>query len=532
MHNTYSAGVVTAYGAAKKAGYTGTYEEFCAEQAQFAQNAQQVREDKESVEQTVETFEETTVPAAVQAVTDEGITQVAAVNQAGATQVESIGSAGTTQVGNVNQAGSTQVAAVNQAGATQVQAVEDKGDEVIESIPQDYSELTAEVDELKNALDEIEETGKIRYVLPVNLLSTSTYKDKTSINADGEEYSIDNYATFGFIETFGVNKIYLTRAASSTTRAHENTLYAFYDENYSFISRPNRTTSVVDVPSGTKYVKFSIQRDYAIGNYSLMLEHADSGTLATSYSEFFEPYYSSLMNPLAHKKICSFGDSLAAGDNGDRTAKTWIDFVAEYFSADAYNRGIGSSCVTDETSAGVARTGYAYIDANGDAGQIRGVYSTQRTFENFPTEISPWMCNADRANTIPTDTDVVVIIAGTNDIGTVELDGFKMAYGQMLDNIIARVPNAKIYPCTLPFQQTYDLGSATDKATYNSYRQAIKEIASEYGFEFIDLRSEMGVNAQNYATYMSDVTHYATTKGKKKMAECVCKHLKDAIFIS
>lgn len=153
MHNTYSAGVVTAYGAAKKAGYTGTYEEFCAEQAQFAQNAQQVREDKESVEQTVETFEETTVPAAVQAVTDEGTTQVGRVNQAGATQVESIGSAGTTQVGNVNQAGTTQVAAVNQAGATQIQAVEDKGDEVIESIPQDYSELTAEVDELKNALD-------------------------------------------------------------------------------------------------------------------------------------------------------------------------------------------------------------------------------------------------------------------------------------------------------------------------------------------------------------------------------------------
>ena len=36
MANTYSAGIVTAYGAAKKAGYTGTYEEFCAEQASFA----------------------------------------------------------------------------------------------------------------------------------------------------------------------------------------------------------------------------------------------------------------------------------------------------------------------------------------------------------------------------------------------------------------------------------------------------------------------------------------------------------------
>lgn len=78
---------------------------------------------------------------------------VAAVNAAGTTQVGNVNAAGTTQVGNVNTAGTTQVAAVNQAGATQIQAVEDKGDEVIESIPQDYSELTAEVDELKNAFD-------------------------------------------------------------------------------------------------------------------------------------------------------------------------------------------------------------------------------------------------------------------------------------------------------------------------------------------------------------------------------------------
>lgn len=163
MHNTYSAGVVTAYGAAKKAGYTGTYEEFCAEQAQFAQNAQQVREDKESVEQTVETFEETTVPAAVQAVTDEGTTQVGRVNQAGSSQVESIGEAGTTQVGNVNQAGSTQVAAVNQAGATQIQAVEDKGDEVIESIPEDYTQLSEDVDDLKNALAKTTQGNPIAY---------------------------------------------------------------------------------------------------------------------------------------------------------------------------------------------------------------------------------------------------------------------------------------------------------------------------------------------------------------------------------
>ena len=42
MSKTYSAGVVTAYGAAKAAGYTGTYEEFCAAQAELAEGAEKL----------------------------------------------------------------------------------------------------------------------------------------------------------------------------------------------------------------------------------------------------------------------------------------------------------------------------------------------------------------------------------------------------------------------------------------------------------------------------------------------------------
>jgi hypothetical protein len=165
MANTYSAGIVTAYGAAKKAGYTGTYEEFCAEQASFARNAQQVRQDKESVEQTVETFSETTVPAAVQSVTDEGTAQVGRVTNAGTTAVGNVNDAGTTQVGNVNSAGQTQVGNVNDAGSTQVgnvqnegntqiQAVEDKGAEVLDSIPQDYSDLVDNVADLSRQISD------------------------------------------------------------------------------------------------------------------------------------------------------------------------------------------------------------------------------------------------------------------------------------------------------------------------------------------------------------------------------------------
>ena len=83
--------------------------------------------------------------------------QTAAVNAVGTTRVAAVNAvnqAGTTQVGNVNRAGTNQVDAVNAAGAAQVQAVEDKGDEVLDSIPADYSALTAEVDDLTRQLSD------------------------------------------------------------------------------------------------------------------------------------------------------------------------------------------------------------------------------------------------------------------------------------------------------------------------------------------------------------------------------------------
>lgn len=81
---------------------------------------------------------------------------VTAVGNARVNAVNAVGSAGTTAVNAVNQAGTTQVGNVNQAGNTQVQAVADKGAEVLDSIPQDYSDLAAEVDDLNRQLSDLE----------------------------------------------------------------------------------------------------------------------------------------------------------------------------------------------------------------------------------------------------------------------------------------------------------------------------------------------------------------------------------------
>lgn len=55
---TYDAGIVTAYGAAVRGGYTGTYEQFCTQQANYATSAAAVEQAKEDVQELIESIPE------------------------------------------------------------------------------------------------------------------------------------------------------------------------------------------------------------------------------------------------------------------------------------------------------------------------------------------------------------------------------------------------------------------------------------------------------------------------------------------
>lgn len=157
MGTDLNIGHATAYAYAKSKGYTGTEEQFATELAQFAQNAQQVAEDKAAVERLVDEFLNTTAPAVIQDVTDEGTSQVERVANAGTAQVTRVGQAGDTQIDGVAAAGTTQIGLVTAEGTTQVTRVQAKGTEVINSIPADYTSLTQEVSDLNQQTSDIEE---------------------------------------------------------------------------------------------------------------------------------------------------------------------------------------------------------------------------------------------------------------------------------------------------------------------------------------------------------------------------------------
>ena len=277
MAETYSAGVVTAYGAAVRGGYTGTYEQFCAEQASFAASARQVAEDRAAVEQLAETFEDQTVPAAVGQVNQAGAAQVQAVQDAGADEESDISAAGTTQVQAIQDAGSaqvtavqdagaaqvtavqgagtTQVAAVNTAGAAQVDAVEDKGEEVLASIPQDYSALSGEVDDLKSEIQHDIGFNENKFTFWENYIvsaSNGTLYSNSQYIAMKEPIAVAPGDTVKFVNLpSGRGTSVVVFYSSVTDMGGE--LAADY------INIPNSVQSAeITVPANTNYIRFTV----------------------------------------------------------------------------------------------------------------------------------------------------------------------------------------------------------------------------------------------------------------------------------
>ena len=190
MSKTYSAGIVTAYGAAKRAGYTGTYEDFCRQQAGYAGNAAAVEAAKTAAQTAAntattkagdattaataaQTAKTQTEQAASQALTDIGTAWAAAVNAVlteGATQTanarsqaQAAAQSATTASTKASEASASATSAGQSAtnaaaSATSAAQSASNAQNVLDSIPADYSDLSANVSQLQADLDAQAET--------------------------------------------------------------------------------------------------------------------------------------------------------------------------------------------------------------------------------------------------------------------------------------------------------------------------------------------------------------------------------------
>jgi len=191
MSKTYSAGIVTAYGAAKRAGYQGTYEDFCRQQAGYAESAA-----------TVEQAKNTAVSAANTATTKAGEASTAATAaQTAKTQTEAAASQALTKASEASASATSagQSATNAAASATSAANAASAAQGVLDSIPEDYSDLSRDVDDSKADLTCIQDfdfgildkafTYKAQFLLDSNrttgYIRTTTAYNQYQVNASG-----------------------------------------------------------------------------------------------------------------------------------------------------------------------------------------------------------------------------------------------------------------------------------------------------------------------------------------------------------
>lgn len=295
-----------------------------------------------------------------------------------------------------------------------------------------------------------------------------------------------------------------------STYCNTNGYIYYYDESKNFLQSVTPTNEtpagIVALPQSTtkiKYIRYTFvtEDDVTLASYwitdrgkpyendklyipSTMLEGMDKT----------ESWYKG-------KKICAYGDSVTEQNK-------WQSFVSSYFNCSFYNRGVGGTTVTQINS------------------------STNH------------MSSDTRIETIPTDSDVILVFGGHNDwsyasinIGDIKTDAlsestsFKSAFALMLKKIQTRCPNAKIITMTPVGGRTEEASANQDKQFYirdlcmTDFANAVKEVSAYYGIPCIDINANSGINTLNHTTYIADLIH-PNVEGGKLIANEVINGLK------
>jgi len=230
-------------------------------------------------------------------------------------------------------------------------------------------------------------------------------------------------------------------------------------------------------------------------------------------------------------KFCIYGNSIVAANvTTTNTLLNEARAISDRFLMTVYVRGVGGTRVVDNNS-------IAWFDGTGlylarpDNGGTQPVGS-------FEWKSS--MSSLERINnTIPADTDIILIRGLTNDylnypLGTIDSphdnNTIYGAYQLMLDRMYARIPNA-IFILATP---THRNGEDTDVGVgamaglkFEQVRDAVRVIAKKYKYHLCDM-SESGINQLNHATYLSDGIH-PNSAGYARTGAVIFKTLKTLI---
>lgn len=338
-----------------------------------------------------------------------------------------------------------------------------------------------------------------------NVEVSKNIKDK-SITKEKTNFIFNQNLSFTFKDDYTVDEITGTEAPSNTRKGdwtyyevYPNMTYYFnfkvrimqYDSNKNFISWVNKSnefsSSFYTVPSNVKYIRINVDKDLV--NENLVFIPSDE---EVTYENAILPTLEQTLllkkgkkSIFEGKKMCTDGHSIVAQG-------LWQEYLVNELGVEFIkNCGVGGTSVVT-------------------------------------------MCSDERVAEIPLETELLLLMAETNDhaqdvpLGNInsihDSTTYYGAYQLWLDKIYAKIPNATVIIIGSPFKYVeYDLNS--QGLILEDYRNATKEIARKYGYLYIDLRGRMNVNYLNYEKFIPDKVHPGMY-GVKEMADIIVGDMK------
>ena len=451
-------GIVTAYGYAVSEGYAGTEE-------QFAEDLAHVGVSIEEITAAINIFNNETVPAAVQSVTDEGTAQIGRVSDAG-----------TTQIGQVSDAGTTQIGLVTAEGTSQCNRVAAKGDEIIASIPSDYTALTEEVDGLSDSLGNMFSAFHGSYVSKV--WAATAYSAFIKV-FPGSRYKIIANSS-GNSQYYGLKNATIPPAVGDVA-------------NLSDAEGWNSSARVIDigeteegtVPSDVNYLYFYLGPNAALSRKPAKIEINGIDVYDSAFSDITILANTKVdKRPAVNKTIAFFGDSVTAGSGwtGQPNSQGYHQYIHDLYGYTCLNYGYG---------------GTGYTTSYDGTGGFRGIGQAGRGVSNESGSFYPNNVRARLAEVTPSDLDGVVIFSGSNDYShQVPLADFAAELDTTFGYYQTNFGDVPLLVMT-PIHRINDTASTSRPIPLIEYVNTIIQKCRGHGIPYIDTFTMSGLQPNN-----------------------------------
>lgn len=343
------------------------------------------------------------------------------------------------------------------------QRAEEKAEQTLESIPDDYTELSDKVNEIKTLVESklsILDYG-VQLINPLD----ANYHDGKQWNANGQ--LITNADAIAFMMEVNAGDRYVGNILAAN----------------SFVYNQNTAPQLVTVPHYVVFNETTLAEIYIPAEMTNLLVTCAKSALTNpilfrEYNQYFYKPTNLFVDygkhvieyPTQQKylgyKYYSFGDSITAYNLLDYIPGTKIE---------------GSLCLGYQHYI-VIKTGMALTN-RGISGADSNAILTAVLNNNF------------------SDVYMVTIMTGVNDFGrSVDIATYKSNLGRMAQKILGDNPSCRIFFLSNTYGEFYDDHGNID----NSYVNAMKEVAEAYGIPFIDNYHNNGFCPQTVNRYMAD----------------------------